>query len=62
MFPKKNDPHRLNDKMRENSNNFDWLGIEFPVSLNQIDKFENQNTYAINVLGYKGDKVYTITS
>ena len=60
MFPKKNDPQRLNDKMRENLNNFDWLGIEFPVLLKQIDKFENQNPYAINVLGYEGDKVYTL--
>ena len=41
--------------MRENSNNFDWSGIEFPVSLKQIDKFEKQNPYAINVYGYEGD-------
>ena len=43
-------PERLNKKMRENSNNFDWSGMEFPVSLQQIDKFEKQNPYVINVL------------
>ena len=35
--------------------------MEFPVSLKKnIDKFENQNTYAINVYGYEGDKVYPL--
>ena len=48
-------PERLNKQMRENSNNFDWSGIEFPVSLKQIDKFEKQNPYVINVYGYEGD-------
>ena len=39
--------------MRENYENFDWKGIEFPVSLKEIDKFEKQNPYAINVYGYE---------
>ena len=60
VFPKKKDAQRLNDQMRENSDNFDWSGIEFPVSLKQIDKFEKQNPYAINVYRYEGDKVYTL--
>ena len=50
VFPKKKHGERLNNQMRENSNNFDWSGIEFPVSLKQIDKIENQNPYAINVV------------
>ncbi|XP_020912011.1 uncharacterized protein LOC110249773 [Exaiptasia diaphana] len=54
MFPKKKDPQRLNKQLRENSMKFDWTGIEFPVSLKQIDKFEKQNPYAINVYGYEG--------
>ena len=48
-FPKKIRPERLNDEMRENSKHFDWTGIEFPVSPKNIDKFEKQNPYAINV-------------
>ncbi|EDO26269.1 predicted protein, partial [Nematostella vectensis] len=55
MFPKKKDPQRLNKQLRENSMKFDWTGIEFPVSLKQIDKFEKQNPYAINVFGYEGN-------
>ena len=44
---------RLSKRMREDSEKFDWTGIEFPVSLKQIDKFENNNPYAINVFGYE---------
>ena len=36
------DPQRLNEKMREDSETFKWKGINFPVSLKQIDKFENR--------------------
>ena len=30
---------------------FDWTGIELPVQLKDIDKFEKQNPYALNVYG-----------
>jgi len=60
MFPKKKDPQRLNKQMKENSEKFDWSGIEFPVSLKQIDKFEKQNPYAINVYGYNDVNVYPL--
>ena len=58
VFPIKVHPERLNDEMRQNSNNFNWKGIEFPVSLMHINKFENQNPFAVNVFGYKDNKVY----
>ena len=54
VFPAKEHGERLSKQMREDSKKFDWAGIEFPVSLKQIDKFENQNNYAINVFGYEG--------
>ena len=54
VFPAKEHGERLSKRMREDSKKFDWTGIEFPVSLKQIDKFENQNSYAINVFGYEG--------
>ena len=54
VFPAKEHGERLSKQMRKDSEKFDWTGIEFPVSLKQIDKFENQNNYAINVLGYEG--------
>ena len=53
VFPKEKNAERLSKRMREDSDKFDWTGIEFPVSLKQIDKFENQNNYAINVFGYE---------
>ena len=53
VFPKEKNAERLSKQMREDSKKFDWSGIEFPVSLKQIDKFENQNNYAINVFGYE---------
>ena len=53
VFPAKEHGERLSKQMRKDSEKFVWTGIEFPVSLKQIDKFENQNNYAINVFGYK---------
>ena len=53
VFPAKEHGERLSKQMRKDSEKFDWAGIEFPVSLKQIDKFENQNNYAINVFGYE---------
>ena len=60
VFPKRKNPQRLDDQMRENSKHFNWSGIEFPVSLTHISKFEKQNPQAINVYGYEDDKVYPI--
>ena len=55
VFPAERDDERLSKQMREDSEKFDWTGIEFPVSLKQIDRFEKQNPYAINVFGYEGE-------
>ena len=41
-----------------NDLNFD--GIDFPVDLKDIDKFENQNPYRINVLGYENKEIYPL--
>ena len=54
VFPKDKNPQILNKQMRLNSEKFDWTGIEFPVSLKQINTFEKHNPYAINVYGYEG--------
>ena len=53
VFPAERDGERLSKQMRKDSEKFDWTGIKFPVSLKQIDKFEKQNPYAINVFGYE---------
>ena len=54
VFPAKEHGERLSKQMKKDSEKFDWTGIEFPVSEEFVDKFENQNPYAINVLGYEG--------
>ena len=56
MYPPKTHPQRLTSLMRENSEKFDWSGIEFPMTLRQIDKFEKQNPFLINVLGYESGR------
>ena len=53
VFPAKEHGERLSKQMKKDSEKFDWAGIEFPVSLKQIDNFENLNNYAINVFGYE---------
>ena len=60
IYQREKDPQRLNKKMRNNSQNFNWDGIDFPISIKQIDKFERQNNYAINVFGYEDSKVYLL--
>ena len=53
VFPAKEHGERISKQMKKDSEKFDWTGIEFPVSLKQIDNFENLNNYAINVFGYE---------
>ena len=60
IYQREKDLQRLNKKMRNNSQNFNWDGIDFPVSIKQIDKFGRQNNYAINVFGYEDSKVYPL--
>ena len=60
VFPAERDGERLSKQMREDSEKFDWTGIEFPVSLKQIDRFEKQNPYSINVFGYEDHEVYPL--
>ena len=43
-------------KVGEDSKNFNWKGIDFSVSLTQINKFDGQNKYAINVFGFENGK------
>ena len=41
-------------------NDLNFEGIDFPVDLKEIDKFENQNPYRINVLGYENKEIYPL--
>ena len=44
----------------EFTNNYDWSGLEFPVSLKQIGKFEAKNNISVNVLGLEGKDIYIL--
>ena len=60
IYTVKDNPGRLNKKMRINSEKFNWSGIEFPVSLKKIVKFEKQNPFAVNVFRIEGEKIYPL--
>ena len=52
-------PERVSN-LREFADNYDWSGLEFPVSLKQIGKFEVKNNISVNVLGLEGKDIYIL--
>ena len=61
LNPHEKDPQRLDKKLKEKENSLNMEGIEYPVSLKDIDKSENQNpTISITVFGYNGKIVYPL--
>ena len=40
-------------------NNYDWSGLEFPVSTKDIGLFEINNDVSINVLAVEGREIYS---
>ena len=61
LNPRKKDSERIDKKLKEKENTLNMEGIEYPVSLKDIDKFERQNpSISIAVLGYEGKSVYTL--
>ena len=61
LNPKDGNPEKLDKKLKEKENTLNMDGIEYPVSLKDIDKFENQNpTVSITVFGYERKIVYPL--
>ena len=61
LNPKDKDPQRLNKKLMTKENTLNMEGIEYHVSLKDLNKFEQQNpTISITVLGYEGKSVYPL--
>ena len=63
LNPKDNHPERVDKDLKLKENTLNMEGIEYPVSLKDIDKFENQNqnqTICIAVFGYDGKIVYPL--
>ena len=57
-FPNiKSHPERISN-LTKFSNNYDWSGLEFPVSTKDIGLFEINNDISINVLAVEGREIY----
>ena len=52
-----NNPERIS-KLKRFEKDFDWSGIEFPVSVKDIKKFEFRNQISINLLAKEGKQIY----
>ena len=58
LNPKPNHPERVDKELKLKENALNMNGIEYPVSLKDINKFENQNpTISITVFGYEEKEV-----
>ena len=51
------DPQRVSN-FRKFMNNYDWSGLEFPVSIKDIGKFETRNNISVNILAVEGRDIY----
>ena len=51
------DPQRVSN-LRKLTDNYDWSGLEFPVSIKDIGKFETRNNISVNVLVVEGRDIY----
>ena len=51
------DPQRVSN-LRKLTDNYDWSGLEFPVSIKDIGNFETRNNISVNVLAVEGRDIY----
>ena len=51
------DPQRVSN-LRKFTDSYDWSGLEFPVSIKDIGKFETRNNISVNVLAVEGRDIY----
>ena len=60
IYTAKDHPENISKQLKENSEKFNWDGINFPASFKDIDKFEKQNpSISINVFSYE-EEVYPL--
>ena len=61
LNPKENNAERVDKELKTKENTLNMEGIEYPVSLKDINEFEKQNqTMSITVFGYEGKSVYPL--
>ena len=51
------DPQCISD-LRKFMDNYDWSGLEFPVSIKDIGRFETRNNISVNILAVEGRDIY----
>ena len=51
------DPQHVSN-LRKFMDNYDWFGLEFPVSIKDIGKFETRNNISVNLLAVEGKDIY----
>ena len=51
------DPQHVSN-LRKFMDNYGWSGLEFPVSIKDIGKFETRNNISVNVLAVEGKDIY----
>ena len=52
-----NNPERVS-KLKRYEGEFDWSGLEFPVSFRDINKFDRNNEIGVNILAVENQKIY----
>ena len=62
LNPKKEHPERIDKDLKSKENTLNMEGIDYPVSLKDIKRFEKQNPdISVSVLGYsKDEKIYPL--
>ena len=50
-------PERMSN-LTKFSNNYNWSGLEFPVSIKDIGVFETNNNISVNMLAVEGREIY----
>ena len=51
------DPQHVSN-LRKFMDNYDWSGLEFPVSIKNIGRFKTRNNISVNVLAVEGRDIY----
>ena len=60
LNPQEKDPQRIKKTDKIFISQIDYSGIEFPVSVKQINKIEKQNNICINLFGYEEKQPFPI--
>ena len=60
LNPQEKDPQRIKKSDKKFIEKLDYSGIEFPITIKQINKIEKKNSIRINVFGYEEKQPYPI--